>query len=74
VTSSQRSDVSKQTDSMTCRCRPRASCNNSGPFGRQHEYKQDRKINLINVTVRLVRAATVAVEKQQVLHILSVCL
>ena len=27
-----------------------------------------------NVTVRTVRTSTVAVEKQQVLHILSVCL
>jgi hypothetical protein len=35
--------------------------------------KQKRK-RMYNVTLRRVRATTVAVEKQYILHILSVCL
>ena len=64
MTSSQRSDVSTQTNSMTRRCRQRANCDSSSLFGRQREYKQDRQMCLINVTLRLVRATTVAVVKQ----------
>jgi len=37
------------------------------------QYRQDRRCKY-NVTSRRVRAATVAVEKQYVLYILSVCL
>jgi len=37
-----------------------------------HQFKQERQYSY-NVTLRRVRATIVAVEKQYVLHILSVC-
>jgi len=42
-------------------------------YKEEHVYVQDRQCTY-NVTLRRVRVTTVAVEKQQVLHILSVCL